>query len=82
MHCKGVGQDQRSAALARARVHGNGNDPAERQPADMRAFDTQRIHARENRRREIVARPPRRAVAFPIARIIERDCPPHHPEMV
>src|SRR5512144_1205878 len=72
-----IGQDQRRTAARDLRVHGDCNDAAEREPADVRAIDFELAHREQDGRRIILAtRALRRRVALAIARIIECDRAP------
>ena len=63
-------------------MQGDRNDPAERQPANVRAVDPQCVHPGEDGLSIIVpARSVGRWIAVAIAGIVERDCPARPPEM-
>ena len=77
-----VGNDQRGAAVRRRGMHGDGDDAAQRQAADVRPVDAQRIHRREDRAAKSSRVAPSTKLAFAIARIVEGDRPPGRAEMV
>ena len=82
MNRERIGEDQRSAALGRGVMHCDGDDAAQRQPADMRAIDSELAHRGEDRGGIIVAGSVfGRGVAVAVAGIVERDRAARMPEM-
>ncbi len=63
-------------------MHGDGDHSAQGEAANMSTFDLQCVHGRENRSGEIVTRRAVDKLAFAIARIIECNGSPYHPEVI
>ena len=79
---EGVGKGQRRASRGCSGVHGDRNDSAERQTADVRLFDPESRHRGEDRGRIIVARGVVAELALAIAGIVERERSARPPEML
>ena len=79
---KGVGKGQRRASIGCSRVHGDRNDSAERETADVRLSDTESRHRGEDCGRKIVARGLVAELAVAVAGIVERERPARPPEML
>ena len=63
-------------------MHGDGDHSAQGEAANMGAVDLQCVHGRENRCGEIITRRAVDKLAFAIARIIECNGSPCHPEVI
>ena len=63
-------------------MHGDGDNAAKRQPANVGASDSKCIHRRQHRGREVVAACIGDKLAFAVTGIVERKRPTRLPEML